>query len=350
MQAYKQTILLFTAIVCFYCVDYQSYAQELLVPLNENSILKKNLGTKKANKKLKAAELVELPFFDDFADSYYYPKQKLWTDSFAFINDSYPDLPPSIGAATLDAIDEKGEFYPSAGYEMSFVADYLSSQPINLNYPGNQTIYLSFYYQAQGLGDNPEEKDSLILEFYEPDAETWNTVWKKEGTTNHYFEQEIFHINESKYLKEGFRFRFKNLASLSANNVPSRVGNVDHWHIDYILLDKDRNSSDLTHHDIAFVKPITSFLNDYQSMPWKHFLVNPASELKSNIEVSYKNNDNIDRLVERIDFVFIDNTSNLINDTLHGGSSDMIPDLIINYTAPYSYPFVTNLRYILTGL
>lgn len=317
-------------------------AQEILIPLNENPKLKEYLKTKEAFKGLKATDTLELPFFDDFSNSYLYPNQNLWADSSVFINSSYQDNPPSIGVATFDAIDAKGKFYPSSGYDLSFIADYLSSQPINLDYPGDQTIYISFYYQPQGLGDAPEEKDSLILEFYEPEAGIWNTIWEIPGGTNQNFEQVILHINESKYLKKGFRFRFKNWASLSSNSVPSEVGNVDHWHIDYVKLDKNRSASDTVHHDIAFVNPMHSFLNDYQAMPWKHFLISPASELKPNIEVTYKNNDNIDHLIEQLDFVFIDNTSNRINDTLHGGSYDTPPDIPINYSAPYSYSFVTN--------
>ena len=59
----------------------------------------------------------------------------------------------------------KGEFYSNSGYDVSFIADYLSSQPINLDYSADKNIYLSFYYQPQGFGDSPEETDSLILEF-----------------------------------------------------------------------------------------------------------------------------------------------------------------------------------------
>ncbi len=339
MQNIKYRIFLIINIFVF---GYQLHAQEVLIPLNENPKLKQYLKTRTSFKSYKATDTLELPFYDDFSNSYLYPDQILWADSFAFVNSSYPYLPPSIGVATLDAIDEKGEFYSGAGYDISFVADYLSSQPINLNYPGDQTIYLSFYYQPQGIGDAPEEKDSLFLEFYEPEAGIWNIVWKKEGSLIKDFEQINLHITESKYLKKGFRFRFKNLASLSTNSVPSKVGNVDHWHIDYIELDTGRSTSDLLPHDIAFVNPMYSFLNDYQAMPWKHFLVSPASELKPNIEVTYRNNDDIDRLIERLDFVFIDNTSNIANDTLQGGSSDLTPGLLVDYSAPYSYSFVTN--------
>ncbi len=317
-------------------------AQEILIPLMENHALKAYQKKHSPIKSLKAGDTLELPFLDDFSTSYLYPDANLWADSFVFINNSYPDLPPSIGVATLDAIDDKGNFYQGAGYEISFTADYLSSKPINLDYPEDQSIYLSFYYQPQGLGDNPEEKDSLILEFYDVQDSVWNKVWSRAGTTNQNFEQVIIHISDTKYLKKGFRFRFKNLASLSSASVPSKVGNVDHWHIDYVYLNRNRNASDLIKHDIAFVSPMYSFLSDYSAMPWKHFLTNPAAMLKTNIEVIYRNNDNVNRLIERLDFIFKDNSGNRQNDTLEGGSSDMTPGLLVNYRAPFSYSFTTN--------
>ncbi len=317
-------------------------AQEILIPLQGNPVLKAYQKKHKELKNLKSSDTLELPFLDDFSTSYLYPDASLWADNFAFVNNTYPDLPPSIGVATLDAIDEKGDFYPSSGYDISFTADYLTSKPINLDYPGNQSIYLSFYYQPQGLGDSPEEKDSLFLEFYDIQDSVWNKVWSRAGSLNQDFQQVIIQINNSKYLKKGFRFRFRNLASLSSASIPSKVGNVDHWHIDYVYLDKNRNATDLVRHDIAFVSPMHSFLLDYSAMPWKHFLTNPSALLKTNIEVVYRNNDNVNRLIERLDFIFKDNSGNQVNDTLVGGSSDMTPGLLVNYRAPFNYPFTTN--------
>ncbi|NJO89748.1 MAG: hypothetical protein HC831_12965 [Chloroflexia bacterium] len=84
---------------------------------------------------------LELPFFDDFSGNSFLPNQDKWTDNYAFISGMYPLNPPSIGVATLDAISNTGEFYSSAGYGNTFSADTLTSQPINLNYPGDNTIY-----------------------------------------------------------------------------------------------------------------------------------------------------------------------------------------------------------------
>lgn len=51
-----------------------------------------------------------------------------------------------------------------------------------------------------------------------------------------------------KYLYNGFQFRFKNYASLTGNN--------DHWHIDYVRLDKNRSVTDTSISDIAFSMPL----------------------------------------------------------------------------------------------
>jgi len=335
---FKHIIVILFATWCSLDIN----AQEILIPLSENPVLKAHQKNQPLEKDFKATDTLELPFIDDFSTSYLYPDANLWADSFAFINNAYPDLPPSIGVATFDAIDETGNFYPNSGYEIPFIADYLTSKPINLDYPGDNSIYLSFYYQPQGLGDNPEEQDSLILEFYDIQDSVWNKVWSVAGTTNQDFQQVIIQISASKYLKKGFQFRFKNIASLSSSSVPSKVGNVDHWHIDYVYLNRNRNASDLVKHDIAFVSTMLPFLKDYSAMPWKHFLVNPSQMLATNIEVTYRNNDNVNRLIERIDFIFKDNSGGLPNDTLEGGSSDLSPGDLVNFKAPFNYPFTTN--------
>jgi hypothetical protein len=231
----------------------QINAQEAISYFGYPVLKKKNTEYSKQKKALKAS--LELPFFDDFSDYTFYPDTNKWTDNYAFINGTYPLDPPSIGVATLDAISNTGEFYSSAGYGNSFSADTLSSQPINLNYPGDNTIYLSFYIQPQGLGDFPETEDSLFLEFYAPEDNVWEKIESFEGNTVIPFQQILVHISDDKYLKDGFRFRFRNIASLSTDKDPSIVINADHWHIDYVYLNIGRDENDLNPDDIAFYLP-----------------------------------------------------------------------------------------------
>ena len=107
---------------------------------------------------------VTLPFFDDFASYSLYPKESLWIGNSVFINKDFPFYATNVGAATFDAIDETGSIYPDATW-IPFEADVLTSQPIRLDsvfdpvirkIGPEDSLYLSFYYQPQGVGDDPE--------------------------------------------------------------------------------------------------------------------------------------------------------------------------------------------------
>ena len=334
-----QTALVFLAIL--FCLEHIK-GQEVINFVGYPAL--KLQSSKQKSTKGSLADTLELPFFDDFSDYTFYPDDDKWADNYAFINNSYAKDPPSLGVATLDAISNKGEFYPSAGYGNFFSADTLSSLPLNLDYPGDNSIFLSFYYQPQGLGDNPEQGDSLLLEFYAPDDEVWEKVKGFAGDTSKPFEQFIININQDKYLKKGFRFRFRNIASLISDNEPSKVINADHWHIDYVKLDRGRDILDTDPHDIAFVYPMSSFLKNYEAMPWQHFLVNTAAELGTSAKAIYKNNDAkpSGRNIERVYFVFDDNNSSGPNDTLFGGSYDMLPgeQQVLDFYS--TYPFLSS--------
>jgi len=118
-------------------------------------------------------EVIELPFFDDFSTSNIFPNQNLWNGRDVFVNKDFPFLPVNIGAATFDAIDSTGNIYKT-GSEAPFEADKLVTQLIRLDSIFNpiarklspaDSLYLSFFYQPQGVGDAPKVYDSLILEF-----------------------------------------------------------------------------------------------------------------------------------------------------------------------------------------
>ncbi len=292
-------------------------------------------------KMLKSSEAdLELPFFDDFSEYTFYPDNKKWVGDNVFVNYDYPINPPSLGVATLDAVKNTGEFYSNAGYNNSVFADTLCSRPINLEYPNNNTIYLSFYYQPQGLGDNPESKDSLILEFYSSTNDQWYKEWSVKGDDAAEFKQIMININDAKYLQKSFRFRFINKISLSSNTVPSKVINADHWQIDYVYLNKDRSASDTNPKDIAFVYPMRSFLKHYEAMPWRHFLVNTEAQLSKTTKVVYKNNDNQERLIDSIYYEFIDNQGQISK--LNGGSYDIAAGETRIFNPPYTYGFLSD--------
>jgi len=339
---YKRTITyqIILAFALFFCLSNLK-AQETIGNAGGYPVLKNNSPKLKTTKG-SLADTLELPFFDDFSNYVFYPDNDKWADNYAFINNTYPIEPPSIGVATLDAISNSGEFYEVASYGNYFSADSLSSLPINLDYPGDNSIYLSFYYQPQGLGDNPEPADTLLLEFYAPVDSVWEMIWFAEGTANTDFQHEIIQITDAKYLKKGFRFRFRNIASLSSDKDPSKVVNADHWHIDYVYLNSGRYAGDIYPPDIAFVYPMASHLKNYEAMPWKHFLVDTVPEIGTNVEVTLKNNDNISRLLDSLNYVFYDNSGNTPSDTLEGGSHDIHFNSDTTNNPPFTYPFLSN--------
>lgn len=329
----KKIFILILFIFSFFNILAQEQIQTFVNSTNQQ----KNFRNKSTDE-----NILELPFFDDFSSSNFYVDSKKWIGSNVFVNQVYPIMPPSLGVATLDAIKNTGEFYSTAGYENNFSADTLSSLPLNLNFENDKTIYLSFYYQAQGKGDNPEKKDSLILEFYSPTDKNWQKTWSVEGSSLHDFKQVIINIADAKYLQKGFRFRFRNLASLSGNTAPSKVVNADHWHIDYIYLNRGRSASDTNPKDIAFVYPMQSFLKYYEAMPWKHFLVNTKSQLSNTTKVTYLNNDNKKRHIDTIYYEFTDNKG--ITERLNGGSYDVEANKSKVFNPPYTYGFLANAK------
>ncbi len=273
-----------------------SHGQEVVTGLPSNPLLRNSAENLK--KSAFAGEL-ELPFFEDFSGRDIFPNSARWTDDFVFINNTYSDLQPTTGVATFDALDNTGRLYEDASY-IGFEADQLTSVPINLNYPVNQNVRLSFFYQPGGLGDMPEDKDSLVLRFLAPEENKWYSVWK--GTTGEQknFKAVSISIDKSKFLKTGFRFRFINYASLSDyQNYPSMIGNCDQWNLDYIVLDRNREATDTLLADVAFRYPPRSLLQTHESMPWKQFEQISLQEMGSAIPGHYRNNDSIVRNVTR---------------------------------------------------
>ncbi|MCK5028191.1 MAG: T9SS type A sorting domain-containing protein [Bacteroidales bacterium] len=311
MKIKQLYIVLFLVI----CGQVAVNAQETLTNLQTNPKVKELFAKQSKAKASKAELTVELPFIDDFARSTGYPDDSLWLDNYAFINLNYPYNPPGIGVATLDAINETGSLHTNAS-SAPFSADTLTSKTINLNYPGNTSIFLSFYYQPGGYGDTPDTRDTLLLEFYSKDSTRWYKMWhvvfnekdsllNEEYTYNgsskiikgdtitklkHKFQQVILPVDEDQYLKDTFQFRFRNYATLSANtDLESRKGNSDQWNVDFVRLDTNRTINDTIIQDIAISENTPSLLKNYQSIPWSHFIRAQAHEMADSISTTFTN-------------------------------------------------------------
>jgi hypothetical protein len=316
-------------------------AQEVVIGLQSNSSITSALKKSEEKKGLTSIDTVNLPLFDDFSEHSAFPNSKKWTDNFVFINNTYSDRQPTVGIATFDALDNTGKLYTTAS-SSGFEADHLTSQPINLNYDASDNIWLSFFYQAGGLGDPPEANDSLTLQFFAPVENKWYSVWKAEGNLDKRFKPAIIRINNNRFLQKGFQFRFVNYASLSPNlSDPSMVGNCDIWNIDYVLLNRNRNAGDTVFADVALTLPLRSLLKTYEAMPWKQFRQVYLQEMGSTVTVHYRNNDTITRNVTR-NFEIWDINNNSQAYFLSAGATNIIPLTSIDYNANLVYTYNTS--------
>jgi hypothetical protein len=221
----------------------------------------------------------------------------IWQDNFVYRNSRFPINPPTIGVATFDGLDENGYPYDFSTQTSYGEADYLTSKPINLGfdifsnpYTPADSIYLSFYYQTAGRGEDPEGEDSLFLEFWTPSGQIWKRIWSIPGFDgDSVFRQKIIRIDNGLYLQNGFKFRFGNYSTLS--------GSLDHWHLDYVFLNEFRTHADTIRDDVAFQFSPSSLLEEYSSVPWAHYKWNPSSYMADTLSTFQRNNSDAGHLV-----------------------------------------------------
>lgn len=270
-------------------------AQEQLRPLSSNINLPE-IQSKKSTQKAAAITPINLPFFDDFSYAYKtpYPSANNWIDSNAYINTNFPIAPITMGVATFDGLNKKGYPYSiNAPVSFSGPADYLTSKPINLEatstntYSPADSIYVSFYYQAEGNGEAPEPNDSLCLDFYKPNQKKWKKVWGVKGynpsavDTN--FRRVRLAIADTAYCDSLFQFRFRNKATTS--------GSLDHWHIDYVQVKQNYFINDTILDDVSYAYRSTSFLKNYYAMPYRQY--NEALERAPGFHNLFRSNFNV---------------------------------------------------------
>ena len=142
---------------------------------------------------------------------------------------------------------------------------------------------MSFYFQSEGLGERPTSEDSLTLYFYSPTTMEWKSVWRTLGEDTKPFELVQIPITQTRYLQDNFQFRFIAFGSPG--------GAFDMWHIDRVLLDDERDTTNTSFFDLSFTSPAPSLLKDYTSVPWFHYSSTVAGQINRNEwEVAYRRN------------------------------------------------------------
>ncbi|MDT8401365.1 MAG: T9SS type A sorting domain-containing protein [Bacteroidales bacterium] len=329
----KYLILLLLLAPCL-----KGYGQEIVTGLRSNPVVLEAWNKRVILKSDSPMDTLNLPFFDDFIPEDIFPSGVRWADDDVYINNTYPVNQVSQGVATFDAIDYRGLLYEEAG-SFAFEADHLTSAPINLDMDPSENIFLSFFYQPQGIADQPELQDSLVLQFLSAVDNEWHHVWKAEGRGLHNFKPVIIKIDNPDYLYRGFRFRFINYASISSDfDDQSMAGNADHWNIDYVYLDRNRSLSDTIPADVAFTATPGSVLNTYESMPWEQFRNVFLSEMGSFIKINYRNNDEVTRNVTR-NFTIRDMYVGTDVHTFSAGATNIEPGEWVTYNANLIYTF-----------
>ncbi|MDA9898041.1 T9SS type A sorting domain-containing protein [Flavobacteriales bacterium] len=299
--------------IFFLCISQIALGQEFVNPLMYNSQL-----PKAQQRSLTAlSSTLQLPFFDDFSDYKGFPKSSHWLDEDVFVNRTYPVNPLNLGVATFDGLDSIGNPRNIASETVHGPSDYLTSRPIDLS--TYSEVYLSFYIQSTGIGNEPESNDIFKLECLDTNL-VWQTVWDTTGYSLSGFKKVKLNLDEPEFLFEDFQFRFHNEATLS--------GNFDHWHIDNVLLTDDYTLSE-DNEDVAFVYETSQMLNFYTSIPWSHFNQNRAAYMSSTMDTWLRNNYSTDQSVDYRYDVYKDNNELIFHYPSTGPSrNDVIPPFL----------------------
>jgi hypothetical protein len=310
-----KNLLSIVLLFAFFCGYTQETETVIRFDAQRNAQAKKEFIWKQQGESRGGTASLALPFFDDFSryslptnDPAVLATWQRWSDTCAFINTGFPIDPPTIGVATLDGLRADGYPY-NFNDEFSYgSADTLTSLPIDLStLTATDQVFLSFFYQGGGMGNNPDLGDSLIVEFYSPfGAGQWTQVWTSpEVFPTDTFEQIFIGISTPDYLLDGFQFRFRNFGTLS--------GAFDHWHIDYVQLDAGVDSSNVIFDEVSMQFPIRTMLNEYTAMPLTHFAANASSNMASSIAVQERNLGNDENIVTSYSVTKEDGSAQVFN-------------------------------------
>ncbi|SHO59383.1 T9SS type A sorting domain-containing protein [Algoriphagus zhangzhouensis] len=218
---------------------------------------KKNTSVYPVNAKV--ANYLTLPFWDDFSQGM---DTLSWDFEGSTFSSSIGNSAPSFGVILLDGVDADGTPYSRQVRDQG-AGDYLTSKPFDLSglsASESASLYLSFFWQAGGKAERPDENDRLTVQFLNASGQ-WETVWDVNGGADRdpeVFTQEILQVGSS-YQHEAFQFRFVNMGRLS--------GPFDSWLVDYIFLNTGRNESSIYYLDRALTQFNYFQIGSYAAVP-----------------------------------------------------------------------------------
>ena len=232
-----------------------AYAQfKELGPVENQKFKPHNLAP---NQKIQAQNI--LPFWDDFSQGIDTLK---WTNSGASYTETIGNNAPSIGMILFNGVDSNGFPYSFQTRDVG-QSDAFTSKPFDLSQlnPGAQnSLFLSFFWQAGGKAEAPDSSDEFVLQVLTP-SKTWQRIWSSSGGSGidrNNFKQEIIKIQPDWQHAE-FQFRF---ISEGRKNGP-----FDSWILDYVYLNTGRSATDLAYRDRALTLPNQALLGDFAAYP-----------------------------------------------------------------------------------
>lgn len=319
-------------ILLFFVVDSSAQrGEEVLNPIHFNPAIQKAIQQPVKQgfiRKTGIKDTLLLPFFDDFSGGEVFANENRWTTKDAYINTDFVTRPPSIGVATLDALDSTGRPYFNIRAGLRGGCDTLTSQPIDLSALSvASNVYLSFFYQTQGLSYfTLSGQDSLVLQFKDVNG-FWFNEWVAYGDTSEPFKAVIEQIDSAKYFHAGFQFRFINYQEY--------LGGVGQWHIDYVYMERNRTANDTIFSDVAIATKPESFLREYQEMPYNQFSGFENSEIGAATEALLSNMGNVGRTVDVYNREVYDQNGNLvINSPRSGLAIGANEHLVVDFASP----------------
>ena len=243
-----------------------------------------------------AQTTLNLPFFDDFSTAsgrpgLDQPEATRWQPgSGVYINNTMAINQPTVNVASFDGLKANGQPYVQNSPLAQGYTDTLASLPINLaGLSAADSVYISFYWQAKGLGEAPDPgdslsrqpADSLTLQFLDRTG-NWKTAWAVAGgISNNNFFQVFVPLRDAIYFHAGFAFRFRSFGRES--------GPFDTWNIDYIYMNRGRSINDRFVKDVAMRQALSPFLKRYWAMPLAQYVVNPAAETADSVTTEINN-------------------------------------------------------------
>ncbi len=297
-----------------FCIDVVAQQEEIIsLPVHP----KVNTSTNSVflqKKALHRNAALALPLFDDFYQKDIFPDPQLWQDNFVYINTTFPQKAVTVGVATFDGTNATGKPYSLLNNAYG-PADKLTSNPINLGgLTNDSSVFLSFYYLSGEYGESPTAPtDSLSVQFLDT-LGNWNIMWEITADTSREMSQ-VFIKVDSNYLYPNFQFRFQSVGNLNGAN--------DTWHVDYVKLDKLRDTSvEVNIKEMAYEFLPPSLLKTYYVMPYHQF---DTTDLADTVNLVVRNNF-INPTTDIVDFY----TATLVNDNsilsdYNGSSKDFSP-------------------------